>query len=110
MEPSSYNFNMPKFPNPDRPLRMHVLNKESAETGARYWQIIVQPTNDGERIKVQQFGGEVFQPDPNFKADNDDAEYSTFPTIEAAFEEADAERDRLIADGWTLHPGGPTLL
>lgn len=91
---------MPQF------TRFHVLYNEQMEPRQKYWQITARPSDDASFFEVRMFGGEVIEKDPNFKAENDDAEYSRHLTEESANKEADDERDHRLAAGWNLYRDG----
>ena len=83
--------------------RFHVLYSDVPGSGQRYRQIVAMRSDDGTFYEVRIFEGKVVQMDPDFSAEGGGGGYYIHETIEAADNDADAERDRSLAAGWLLY-------
>lgn len=84
----------------------YVFYKQQTELGHRYRQISVVEKNQNYEVRI--FEGAVIQNDPKFITNCTDAEVLSYPTLQEALAEAEAEFQRSKNQGWIPYtPGVP---
>jgi hypothetical protein len=83
---------------------MRVLYKQKPEVGNYYRQIAVV---EKHQFEVRVYEGEVLLTDPEFSADNPDAEIYLHSTLDSATADMETEFKESVAAGWK--PYSPIL-
>jgi hypothetical protein len=76
-----------------------ALYQVEAQPGHRYRQIAVV---EREQFELYVYEGEVLQTEP-WSSSSDTGYVRFYPTVKAALEEAERERDQSLKDGWKLY-------